>query len=86
MSSHPPDTNEPTDAELLANVTSDGEIPLEEIGVVGGLIYTHIRGLNCYLVHVMEDNRMAEACKSYLRRIGREFRSYQELPRPATGS
>ncbi len=86
MSSQPRDTNEPTDEELLAYVTSHGEIPLEGIGLVGGMIYTYIRGLNCYLVNVMEDNRMAETCKLYLRRVGREFRSFQELPRSSSSS
>ena len=75
----PREPDPPTDAELLAYVTINGEIPLEDIGLVGWTIYTFNRGMGCYLAMALEDNRMAAQCNLYLRRIGREFKSIEEM-------
>jgi hypothetical protein len=71
-----------SDAEMIAYLTLDGQIPLDEIGLVGVTIYTFNRGLGCYLARIVEDNRAAEECKAFLRRTGREFKSVRHLPRP----
>jgi hypothetical protein len=68
------------DSELLACVTSRGEIPLECVGVVDGLIVTYLPTLGATVPMLIEDNRLAVECRSYLRRIGREFKSRTNLP------
>jgi hypothetical protein len=81
MNEQEPESGTPSDAAVLAFLTINGEIPLEDIGLVGWTIYAYNRGMGCYLAMIIEDNRMAEECRKFLHRIGREFKTVRELPR-----
>lgn len=80
MAAQPPTPNTLTDAELLATLTGYGELPLEHIGLVDGMIYVWNRWQGCHFGMIIEDNRKWVECKQYLRRIGREFATCGEFP------